>query len=235
MAPLALFTVNMDGYTAYVDASSSISLIPIVSYDWDWGDGTYWSGVTATHTYATEGSYVITLTVVNSLGETDSATWNVDAVIIVNQNRVAMETVLSPYSIPLNPGPVHDHDSVYIYRILPLPVSVTLVFQTTGGMTDPSYVEVYDADNDRFLLPEKTEIYGSPSFVVEWDGRGVFEVRVWKDSYVTAIDFLYTLPDDQVIHEIAPALNLAPWVLAGGLSVGSVLATTSYYLGRKKK
>lgn len=43
----------------------------IVSYDWNWGDGTaHGSGVTATHRYAVAGSFTVTLTVTDDLGAT---------------------------------------------------------------------------------------------------------------------------------------------------------------------
>lgn len=47
----ASFTCMVDGLTVYVDASASMSDYGIVSYDWDWGDGTTGTGMTATHTY----------------------------------------------------------------------------------------------------------------------------------------------------------------------------------------
>ena len=48
----ALFTYTVDGLTVNVDASSSMSDCGIVSYDWDWGDGTTGNGMIASHTYA---------------------------------------------------------------------------------------------------------------------------------------------------------------------------------------
>lgn len=51
-APLAAFTVSVDGATVFVDASASYDPDgAILSYHWDWGDGTTGTGVTATHTY----------------------------------------------------------------------------------------------------------------------------------------------------------------------------------------
>jgi len=46
----------------------------IVSYDWDLGDGSMDTGESVTHSYATTGSYDVTLTVTDNSGNTDSTT-----------------------------------------------------------------------------------------------------------------------------------------------------------------
>jgi DNA-binding beta-propeller fold protein YncE len=73
-APVAYFTVagNQAGQVTTFDASASLSPVgTIVSYAWNFGDGT--PAVTlgtpvTTHTYATGGVYNVTLTVTNSAG-----------------------------------------------------------------------------------------------------------------------------------------------------------------------
>ena len=51
--PVADFTVTTDGLTVMVDASASYDPDggDIVSYDWDWGDGSTGTGEVASHTY----------------------------------------------------------------------------------------------------------------------------------------------------------------------------------------
>lgn len=68
MPPVALFTPTMDFMTVSVDASASYDPDGglISSYAWAFGDGMTGTGVTATHTYATEGLKTITLTVTDS-------------------------------------------------------------------------------------------------------------------------------------------------------------------------
>jgi hypothetical protein len=134
--------------------------------------------------------------------------------------RYVLELLKSPFELPLNPTPLYDHSSVYIYRIIPKPVVVSVTFEATGS----SYVEVYDADNKRFLLAEKTAITGTATFDVNWDGKGVFEPRVWKNSNVTKITIAFTLPEDEKIVAVkAPIrtdkllLALGSCALAGGL------------------
>src|SRR5262249_54251491 len=53
---------------------------PIVSYAWDFGDGTSASGSTASHAYAAPGTYTVTLTVVDGRGSSSSVTATITVV-----------------------------------------------------------------------------------------------------------------------------------------------------------
>lgn len=68
--PTAAFTADVHWANVIVNASTSTDPDGyIVSYDWDWGDGTpHGSGITAQHNYATSGSKTIVLTVVDNTG-----------------------------------------------------------------------------------------------------------------------------------------------------------------------
>ncbi|MBA7691491.1 hypothetical protein ES703_100036 [subsurface metagenome] len=44
-----------------------------LNFTWDFGDGTPGTGVTSSHTYNSEGSYLVTLMVQDSTGSTDTA------------------------------------------------------------------------------------------------------------------------------------------------------------------
>ena len=79
--PIAWFELNVDVVTAdgmTVSFNASSSGDPdgsIVSYSWDFGDGTTATGVLVTHTYANpNGVYNATLTVTDDFGVTDSIT-----------------------------------------------------------------------------------------------------------------------------------------------------------------
>ncbi|MDQ2740322.1 MAG: PKD domain-containing protein, partial [Actinomycetota bacterium] len=74
-APVASFTSSAAALVLSVDGGgSTASDGASLSYAWDWGDGSAaGSGVTASHTYSAAGSFVVTLTVTDSLGATGTA------------------------------------------------------------------------------------------------------------------------------------------------------------------
>lgn len=73
-APTAAFTYSCTDLTCDFDGSgSSDSDGTIASYDWSFGA----SGVTATNTFASDGSYTVTLTVTDDAGATDSSSQTV--------------------------------------------------------------------------------------------------------------------------------------------------------------
>ena len=66
-------TVNV-GATVTFDGGGSTDNVGIVSYEWDFGDGTTGTGATTSHTYTNPGTYTVTLTVKDAAGNTDSIT-----------------------------------------------------------------------------------------------------------------------------------------------------------------
>ena len=73
VAPVASFSHSSMDLNASVDASaSSDSDGTIASYQWDFGDGSSGSGVTASHSYASAGLYLVELIVTDSRGLTAS-------------------------------------------------------------------------------------------------------------------------------------------------------------------
>lgn len=67
--PTANFTSSTIGTDVTVDgtSSSAVGAATITGFDWNWGDGSaHGSGSTALHTYATGGTYTVTLTVTDS-------------------------------------------------------------------------------------------------------------------------------------------------------------------------
>ena len=90
-APVASFTATPTGASVAVDASASTDDGSIASYSWDFGDGTQGTGKTTSHTYGLTKSYVITLTVTDNLGATNTTTQTV-AVTVPNAAPVASFT-----------------------------------------------------------------------------------------------------------------------------------------------
>ncbi|UQX89356.1 PKD domain-containing protein [Jatrophihabitans telluris] len=76
--PTAAFTATPTGLSAAFDASASHdSDGSIVSYSWSYGDGSSDTGVTPNHTYATSGTYTVTLTVTDDRGGVDTVSHDV--------------------------------------------------------------------------------------------------------------------------------------------------------------
>lgn len=78
-APLAIFTPSVSNITAggsvSFDASGAYDADgTIVSYSWEFGDFSTGSGETVSHTFATAGTFTVTLTVTDNAGATGSAT-----------------------------------------------------------------------------------------------------------------------------------------------------------------
>ena len=70
VAPVASFTVDCEQATCSFDASGSTDTPPgsIESYAWDFGDGTTGTGESTSHTYTSQGTKAVTLTVTDDEG-----------------------------------------------------------------------------------------------------------------------------------------------------------------------
>lgn len=77
--PVPVIDLICNGLTCDFDGSGSTDDTEIVSYEWDFGDGSPpVQGIDVTHTYASPGVYTVTLTVIDCAGKSASASATVD-------------------------------------------------------------------------------------------------------------------------------------------------------------
>lgn len=88
--PTANFTYTTNDLAASFDASSSSDTDgSIVSYAWNFGDGTTGSGVTTSRTYAAAGTYSVTLTVTDNEGAIGTKSQSVTVTVPASGDDVA--------------------------------------------------------------------------------------------------------------------------------------------------
>jgi len=107
VAPTASFTTTCSALVCSFNASASTAPgSAIASYSWTFGDGNSTTGATATDTYATGGTYPVTLTVTTAAGLTATSTQQVTAaaalppISFVNQTSVAGTGTADKVAVP---------------------------------------------------------------------------------------------------------------------------------------
>ena len=108
-APRVTATVNPTSGTAPLAATLSASVsdgLPPFSYAWAFGDGTYGSGNSTTHTYSTAGTYTAQVVVTDNRSRTasDNATLTVTAQIPALTATAAVDATLGrvPFRVAFN-------------------------------------------------------------------------------------------------------------------------------------
>ena len=81
-APVAAFDHAVSGLEVSFSDTSTDSDGTIASWAWSFGDGATSTAENPAHTYATEGTYAVTLTVVDNEGDSDGVTANVEPVYV---------------------------------------------------------------------------------------------------------------------------------------------------------
>ncbi|NIN33949.1 MAG: PKD domain-containing protein, partial [Gammaproteobacteria bacterium] len=119
--PVASFTESAEsiavGETIYFNASNSYDPDgSIISYFWDFGDGSNTTGVTTEHAYSSSGSYTVILTVTDDDYGTDtaSAQKTVEVTSPIASFIESAETVLTNEVIQFNASASYDPDGVIV-------------------------------------------------------------------------------------------------------------------------
>jgi len=123
-SPLASFTASPTSGVVPLEVlfNASVSYDPdgnIVSYQWDFKDGTTGNGETVNHTFSSIGSYKVKLTVTDNEGATDSTTKNVTVTEALNQSPTASFTAdptsgVAPLAVSFNASSSSDSDGSII-------------------------------------------------------------------------------------------------------------------------
>ncbi|UCE74551.1 MAG: PKD domain-containing protein [Methanomassiliicoccales archaeon] len=178
-------TINI-GEEAWFSANASFDPDGwIVSYDWDFGDGMYGSGLMITHIYNTPGDYTVTLTVTDN----DNLTDNDNCIVTVLE-------VVSPPPPDDDDWPMFNHDPQHTgFSSSDAPGTASLLWTFTGfwPMTSPSIADgmVFVVYGEPFLiaLNESTgeiiwsyEIPGLPSQPVIANDKVFVSSLVWGNG-----------------------------------------------------
>jgi KaiC/GvpD/RAD55 family RecA-like ATPase/PKD repeat protein len=120
-SPIALFTESAETVDTHevIYLNASLSYDPdgsIVSYFWDFGDGINAMGKTTSHSYADNGTYIVTLTVTDD----DGATGTLNSIKTVNnKSPVAVftkstETAYTAQTVTFNASDSYDSDGTIV-------------------------------------------------------------------------------------------------------------------------
>jgi len=184
--PDAEFTVSLDNYTVYVDASFSKSYagyFPELQKRWDWeNDDTFdtpWStDYTNDYTYSQYGTYVIKLQVKDVDGKTDTTTQVVDVSGELNEQPSIINTVSSlgtyPLSLAIEP------DGGYIYVVNDNDGTVSII--QTSDNTVIKTVKVGDLPSSIAAEPNGNYVY-----VTNRESDTVSVIRVSNNTVVKTI------------------------------------------------
>ena len=177
----ARFTYATDSLTATFTDQSTCSGCSIVAWSWEFGDGSQSTQQHPTHTYANNGAYIVTLTVTDSSGQTD--------------------TESKPLTIGQDSGEYCESEGQvsYYHWVKKVALGEFINTSTAGGYSDFTYQEIKVHKESPYALTLSPGPPGTP-FQKFW--------RVWADlnhdgDFVDAGEMLFEgSGTDEVAGEI---------------------------------
>lgn len=149
-APVAYFSTSGSGYQSPTTFNASASLSPvgtIALYEWNFGDGQTASTTNPLiqHTYASPGTYSVTLTVTNSAGTSTTQTFTGQT---VSNNGSSLATLTQTVNVNIQ-TPLNFQGTVRKNKFLPEVEYIHVL--TWNPSPNPSVIGYYLYRNDKFL------------------------------------------------------------------------------------
>jgi len=195
------------------DASGSYSpQYPIVSYDWDFGDAEYGTGISETHTYYQAGDYAVTLTIVDDHGRQSIATRTI---------------IVWPTGIQVAAGP-EQFNLIFEAEESPAIVAYSWDFGDGSRSEDRVTANTYSSPGEYIVsLSLGLDTEDATQDWVSWIGRDVIKVLLEADSspagWSFAVDGYDDAPDtitvDGIIVEDADEVWTNTLVASTGLDL----------------
>jgi hypothetical protein len=151
------YTGNAGAPVSFDGSGSTDADGNIVSYDWDFGDGTTGSGATVAHAYATEGTYPVVLTVTDN--DNASGTSTTSAEIAPAGVTSRGDTYATPVGTALNVAASRVSGVLYndfggsgglTAQLVSSPANGSLNLNSDGSFTYTPDASLGDNDNDSF-------------------------------------------------------------------------------------
>jgi PKD repeat protein len=162
-------TITFDG-TGSTDPNGDET---IVSFAWDFGDGSTGSGATVDHAYAAEGTYSVTLTVTDDTGLSDSDGTSATISPPVTEGDAFMVFVNAPNTPSAYVGNVLERIvRVYGDATITQDTTVTLTFDAPAGVTVQSLQESITAEAE----PWRPATQYFFDVTLGCDAEGVYEI-----------------------------------------------------------
>ncbi|HKZ98247.1 MAG TPA: PKD domain-containing protein [Thermoplasmata archaeon] len=209
--PAAAFTMRLKDLRVIADGgNSSDPEGAVASYAWDWGDGETGQGRQASHTYADEGPFQVTLTVADTRGAAGSTTQALTITVVPVPHFIARH---DRFTVTFNAtGSYHA-----LGRNI---VSYEWDFGDGGNASGAEVAHTYASAGRRIVTLEVTDSLSRSATTSRYVSPASTTVDIVTDQYFEAgcpyedyWNARYNTYGDQVLLNTVPCTDYYPWVL----------------------